>query len=163
MVNHGIVDDDDNVPSPSPLPCPLPDSNATLALILLMTITMCLCHHPCPLPLDNDDEDDVARLQPNHVHSSTTTRLLLPPDPLESGRLPPTQPHQFKHDCSCPTSTVPSQAQSLFSDPTMSIQVQLLISCIHQALLSPATCLPPNHVNLSATTHILSSTRPEKA
>ena len=113
---------DDNVPSPSPSPlmmmmmcschhprpCPLPDGNATLALILSTMIMTCLCHHPCPLPLDNNDEDDVACLQPNHVHLSTTTRLLLPPDPFKPGRLPPTQPCQFEHDCLCPTSTMPS-------------------------------------------------------
>ena len=95
---------DDNAPSPSPspstttmmcshhhpCPCPLPDSNATLALILSTTITTCLCHHPHPLPLDNDDEDDVAHLRPNCVHSSTTARLPLPPDPFKPGHLPPT-------------------------------------------------------------------------
>ena len=113
---------DDNAPSPSPSPstttmtcsrhhprpCPLPDGNTTLALILSTMIMTGLCHHPCPLPLDNNDEDDVARLRPNCVHSSTTARLPLPPDPFEPGCLPPTQPCQFKRNCLCPTSTVPS-------------------------------------------------------
>ena len=119
---HPHPDDNTPLPSPSPLtttttcsrhhpcPCPLPDSNATLALILSIMIMMCLCHHPCPLPLDNNDKDNVARLRPNHVHSSTTAHLLLPPDPFEPSPLPPTQPHQFEHDCLCPTSTTPSQA-----------------------------------------------------
>ena len=128
---------DDNAPSPSPSP--------------LTTTTTCSCHHPCPLPLDNNDEDNVARLRPNRVHSSTTARLPLPPDPFEPGRLPPTQPRQFECNCLCPTSTAPSRARSLFSNPTMSIRVQLLVSCIHQALSSAAACLPPNRVNPSAT------------
>ena len=168
---------DDNAPSPSPSPstttttcsrhhphpCPLPDSNATLALILSTTITTCLCHHPRPLPLDNDDEDDVARLRPNRVHSSTTARLLLPPDPFEPSRLPSTQPCQFERDCLCLTSTAPSRARSLFSNPTMSIRAQLLVFRIHQALLSAAACLPPNRVNLSTTARVLPSTRPFQA
>ena len=65
---------------------------------------------------------------PHHVNSCLTTCL---PPPL----------HLFKHNHSCPTSTMHSQAWSLVSHPTVSIWAQLLVSHLHQVLLSPIISL----------------------
>ena len=77
----------------------------------------------------------------HHVYSSTTTHLLPQPSP-------------FEPDCSSPTSTRPFRARLLVSHPTVSIRAQLLVSHLHQALLSPATCLPPNRVYSSTTARL---------
>ena len=51
----------------------------------------------------------IARLQPNRVHSGTTTCLPLPPGPFGPSRLPPTHLCPFEHNCSCLTFTMSCQ------------------------------------------------------
>ena len=77
------------------------------------------------------------------VPSSLIACLPPPPGPFEPGYLSPTQPCLFEHNRSSPASTRPFQAWLLVSHPTVSIRAQLLVSHLHQALSSPATCLPP--------------------
>ena len=112
----------------------------------------------------------ITRPWPNHVCSSATAHLPLPSGPFEPGCLPPTQPCQFKRNCShvhpsphpvkpnrsspaqpcpfecnclSPASTRPFWAWPLDFHPTMSICVPPLVSCLHHVLPSPTTCLPP--------------------
>ena len=89
---------------------------------------------------------------PHRVNSSWNAGLLPPPRQFEPDRSSATPSHQFERHRLCHTSTMSSRARSLIS--CLHQLLSTPIPRLHQALSSPAACLPINHVDLSTTAHV---------
>ena len=150
------------LPRPSPFEpdCSSPTSTRPFRAQLLVSHPLCLFEHNHSSPasakslrarllvshLHQALSSPATCLLPNRVNPSATARLPPPPGPFEPGYLSPTQPCLFERNRSSPAST-------------KSLRARLLVSRLHQTLSSPATCLPPNCVNSSATAHVPPPTR----
>ena len=105
-----------------------PSIRTLRARLLVSDPTVSIRARPLVSRLHQALSSPAASLPPNRVNSSATARV--------------------------PPSTRSLRARLLVSDSTVSIRAQPLVSRLHQAFSSPATCLPSNRVNSSATAHL---------